>query len=99
MNRTPIRVTLALCAAGVVAACGGGANWVPDGPESFKVGYVEGCMQGYADGQYDTNYPLNEEALANDPVYRKGWDEGHALCLERQRIAPMIYGAGAGAQT
>ena len=98
MKTMPIRVTLALCAAGFVAACGGG-SWVPDGPESYKIGYVEGCMQGYSDGQYMLNHPRNGEALATDPVYRKGWDEGHALCLERQRIAAMIYGAGAGAQS
>ncbi len=81
------RLTLTLCATGLLAACGA-STFVPDGPPSYKIGYVEGCMQGYSDGGYVLNYPRDEEAYETNPIYREGWEEGHGRCYEDQRRAP-----------
>ena len=91
-----LRLTLTLCATGLLAACGA-STFVPDGPPSYKIGYVEGCWQGYTDGGYILNYPRDEEAYETDPIYREGWEEGHGRCYEDQLRAPYTpIGVGAG---
>ncbi len=81
-----------------LAACAG-HGFTPDGPAEFRLGYVDGCMQGYTDGNYPRGHPRDEDAFINDAVYRKGWEEGHAQCYAWQIRAPQIFGAGAGGQS
>ncbi len=89
------RMILATATAGLLAACAGG-GFVPDGPPAFKAGFIDGCNQGYYDGGYHIGTTTDRDALANDPVFRAGYERGHATCYELQLAAPQIIGVPGG---
>ncbi len=89
------RILLTAATAALLAACAGG-SYVPDGPPAFKAGYIDGCNQGYYDGGYHIGHTTDRDALANDPVFRAGYEQGHATCYELQLVAPRAIGTPGG---
>ncbi len=75
------RIVLAIATSVLLAACAGG-GFVPDGPPAFKAGYNDGCDQGYYDSGSGISTTPDREALATDPVYRDGYEQGHDRCYE-----------------
>ena len=90
------RIILSTATTGLLAACAGGGH-VPDGPPEFQAGFVDGCNQGYYDGGYQVRTVSDQVALATDPVYQVGYEQGHATCYELQLTAPkVLHGIGGG---
>jgi hypothetical protein len=67
----------------------------PPGSESYRDGYLNGCSSGFADAGrdgYQTDYYKDESRYANEPDYRKGWNEGHVACYEEDIRHPKRVG-------
>jgi hypothetical protein len=67
----------------------------PPGSESYQDGYLNGCPSGFADAGrdgYETSYFKDNTRFANEPDYRKGWNEGYAACFEEDRRYPKRLG-------
>lgn len=94
MRNALIRNTIFVAAGIVLAGCAG-KSYVPEGSESYQVGYTIGCLHGYQDGGYQQNVPRDEEAFENDAEYRRGFLEGHAKCYEQQQLTPRHNYGGA----
>ncbi len=70
---------------------------MPQGSPDFMQGYIDGCASGYGDAGWDLyidRYRKDHEAYAASPDYRRGWDEGHDACYEKERIHPHMSQRG-----
>ena len=84
-------IVAALALAGCADAVTRGADRIPDGPESFRTGYAQGCQSGYSDAnrpRFETQYRQDKAAYANDAQYREGWQRGYVACHEEETRFP-----------
>ena len=75
---------------GLALLCGGCLSerslaGVPQGPQSWRIGYAQGCASGRAAGR---GYGIGEKDVARyrvNDLYRKGWNEGFGGCFEEAK--------------
>jgi hypothetical protein len=75
----------------VLSCCGG--NALPQGSPDFMQGYRDGCASGYSDAGWEIyydRYRKDHEAYAASADYRRGWDEGHGLCYQKEHDFPHM---------
>jgi hypothetical protein len=84
--RLPFGLAASIGLAALLGACA--SNLVnpqvpPPGSPDFQLGYINGCNSGFTDAGWDgweAMYAKDAQLYANNPEYRKGWDQGHQAC-------------------
>lgn len=68
---------------------------VPEGTESYRDGWLQGCFEGYtAGGWKGYDYHIDAARLANDPDYRAGREDGLWECYKEASARPKDIGPG-----
>ena len=65
----------------------------PDTPESYRVGFREGCDSGYrAAGHPYYQYQKDVRRAAEDKFYASGWQDGYDYCKSRYEAQGRALG-------
>jgi hypothetical protein len=87
-------VALLIVALDPLAGCAAGPNPVVPAATlsgAYRSAYMEGCDSGFMDAGRDgfqTDYHRDDARFQSDPVYRKGWQDGHDACFAAERRTP-----------
>ena len=59
---------------------------VPEGPPSFRQGYVDGCYSGIHHANHWLYYEprKNQQRFISDPDYRRGWEQAVEFCYQEE---------------